>query len=79
MVQKGWFANCTDDDNKTNSMASGLYRLSDYHFLAKLVPTFANRGCRVVSVTDPYGRIFGFLDQNRYLFFQVAPQLYSRD
>jgi hypothetical protein len=32
----------------------------------------------VVSMTDPYGRIFGFLDQSRYFFFQVAPQLYSR-
>jgi hypothetical protein len=31
-----------------------------------------------VSVTDPYGRILGFLDRSRYFFFQVAPQLYSR-
>jgi hypothetical protein len=31
-----------------------------------------------VSVTNPYGRILGFLDRNRYFFFQVAPQLYSR-
>jgi hypothetical protein len=23
---------------------------------------FADRGCHVVSVTDPYGRIIGFLD-----------------
>jgi hypothetical protein len=29
--------------------------------LAKLVPTFADRGCDVVSVTDPYGRILGFI------------------
>jgi hypothetical protein len=28
------------------------------------VPTFADRGCHVVSVTDPYGRILGFLDQD---------------
>jgi hypothetical protein len=28
--------------------------------------------CRVVSVTDPYGRNIGFLDRSRYLFFQVA-------
>jgi hypothetical protein len=27
------------------------------------VPTFEDRGCRVVSVTDPYGRILGFLDR----------------
>jgi hypothetical protein len=39
---------------------------------------FADRGCHVVSVTNPYGRILGFLDRSRYYFFQVAPQLYSR-
>jgi hypothetical protein len=27
---------------------------------------FAERGCHVVSVTDPYGRIHGFLDRSRY-------------
>jgi hypothetical protein len=32
----------------------------------------------VVSVTDPYGRILGFLYRSRYFFFQVAPELYSR-
>jgi hypothetical protein len=32
----------------------------------------------VVSVTDHYGRILGFLDRSRYFFFQVAPHLYSR-
>jgi hypothetical protein len=31
-----------------------------------------------VSVTDLYGRIFGFLDRSRYFFFLVAPQLCSR-
>jgi hypothetical protein len=35
-------------------------------------------GCRVVSTTDPYGRILSFLDRSRYFSFQVAPQLYSR-
>jgi hypothetical protein len=39
---------------------------------------FADRGCHVVSVTDPYGRILGFLDRSRYFSYQVAPQLYSR-
>jgi hypothetical protein len=34
--------------------------------------------CHVVSVTNPYGRILGFLDRNRYIFLQVAPRLYSR-
>jgi uncharacterized membrane protein len=36
---------------------------------SKLVPTFADRGCRVVSATDPRGRILGFLDRSRYYFF----------
>jgi hypothetical protein len=58
--------------------ASELYRPRDRRLSAKLVPTFADRGCRVVSVTDPQGRILGFLDRSRYFFFQVAPQLYSR-
>jgi hypothetical protein len=51
--------------------------VSDHH-LSKLVPTFADRGCHVVSVTDPYGRILGFIDRIRYFPFQVAPQLCSR-
>jgi hypothetical protein len=44
----------------------------------KLVTIFADGGCHVVSVTDPYCRILGFLDQIRFFFLQVAPQLYSR-
>jgi hypothetical protein len=39
---------------------------------------FCGWGCHVISVTDPYGRILGFLDRSRYHSFQVAPQLYSR-
>jgi hypothetical protein len=46
--------------------------------LVRVVPNFADRVCRVVSSTDPYGRILGFLDRSRYFLFQVAPQLYSR-
>jgi hypothetical protein len=46
--------------------ASELYRPSDRRFSAKWVPTFADKGCHVVSVTDPYGRILGFLDRSRY-------------
>jgi hypothetical protein len=52
--------------------------VSDRHLYEKLVPIFADRGCHVVSVTNPYGRNLGFLDRSRYFFFQVAPQLYSR-
>jgi hypothetical protein len=32
----------------------------------------------VGSVTDPYGRVLGFLDRSRYFIFQAAPQLCSR-
>jgi hypothetical protein len=46
--------------------ASELYRPSDRRLPAKLVPTLADRGCHVVSMTDPYGRILGFLDRSRY-------------
>jgi hypothetical protein len=44
----------------------------DSRLLAKLVSTFADSGCSVVSMTDPYGRIFEFLDQSHYFSFQVA-------
>jgi hypothetical protein len=47
---------------KKNSVASECeHRLS-----LKLVPTFGDIRCHVVSVTDPYGHIFGFLDRCRY-------------
>jgi hypothetical protein len=51
---------------------------NDRRLTAKLMPTFANRKCYVVSLTDPYGHILGFLDRSRYFSFQVALQLYSR-
>jgi hypothetical protein len=34
----------------------------------------ADRGCHLISVTDPYGRILGFLDRSRYFLFHVAPR-----
>jgi hypothetical protein len=55
-----------------------LCRLSDCRFSEKLVPTFVDTGCRVVSTVDPHGCILGFLGQRSYYFFQVAPQLYSQ-
>jgi CBS-domain-containing membrane protein len=51
-----------------------LHGLSPRVSYTDLVPTFVDRGCHVVSVTDPYGCILGFLDQSHYFFFQVAPQ-----
>jgi hypothetical protein len=64
-------------ENPLPESASELYRPSDRRLSAKSVTNVADRGCHVVSVTDPYARILGFLDKNRYSFFQVAPQLYS--
>jgi hypothetical protein len=55
---------------KLNS-SSELYRPSSRPFSAKLIPTFSVRGCHVVSVTDPYGRILVFLDRSRYFPFQA--------
>jgi hypothetical protein len=53
-------------------------RLSARRLSAKLVPTLADRGCRVVSATiPPQSLIFGFLDRSRY-FHEIAPQLSSR-
>jgi hypothetical protein len=51
--------------------------LSDRRLSAKLVPTLANRGCRVVSAIPPQSLIFGFLDQSRY-FLEIAPQISPR-
>jgi hypothetical protein len=72
--------NCTNKQKQTpwSVSASELYRPSDRCLSAKWLQTFADRGCHVVSVTDTYGRILGFLDRIRYFFYQVAPQLYSR-
>jgi CBS-domain-containing membrane protein len=30
--------------------------------VGEVLPTFADRGCHMVSVTDPNGHILGFLD-----------------
>jgi hypothetical protein len=43
--------------------ASELYRQSDRRLSVKLVPTFADKRCHVVSAADPYGRNLGFLDR----------------
>jgi hypothetical protein len=59
---------CIENNNKTikqtpwtlereRSIPTERPRLS-----AKLAPTSADRGCCVISTTDPYGRILGFLD-----------------
>jgi CBS-domain-containing membrane protein len=34
--------------------------------VSEVIAKFADRGCHMVSVTDPYGRILGFLDRSHY-------------
>jgi hypothetical protein len=46
--------------------------------ISEVSANFLRNRCYVVSVTDPYGRILGFLDRSCYTFFQVTPHLYSR-
>jgi hypothetical protein len=58
---------------KKNCLALVLYRPKDLRLSVKSVPTFADKDWRVVSVTNPYGRILGFLDQSHYFLFQAAP------
>jgi hypothetical protein len=55
-----------------------LYRSRDRRLSAKLVATFADKRCHVVSVTDPPGQFLGFLDRSRNCFLQAATQLYWR-
>jgi CBS domain containing-hemolysin-like protein len=45
---------------------SPLENYTDRRLSAKLMPTFADRECHMVCVTDPYGSILGFLDRSRY-------------
>jgi hypothetical protein len=47
--------------------ANELYQSSDHRLSAKIVPVCPDRGCDVVSVSDPYGRILDFLDRRRSL------------
>jgi hypothetical protein len=67
--------------NKKNSVALIRKRTMPTErppFVGEVVPTFADRGCCVVSATEPPGRSLDFPDRARYYFFQVAPQLSSR-
>jgi hypothetical protein len=45
--------------------------ISHRRLSAKFLPTFADRGYHVVSVTDPYDRILGFLDRIRYFSYNL--------
>jgi hypothetical protein len=56
----------TNKQTPWSASASELYRPSDRRLSAKLVPTIADRGCHVVSLTDPCGRILGSLDRSNW-------------
>jgi hypothetical protein len=62
----------TTNDKQTpwSESASELYRPSDRRLSAKWLTIFADKGCHVVSVTDPYGRILGFLDRSHYIYIK---------
>jgi CBS-domain-containing membrane protein len=58
----------SEDGFKQTNKLHGLSPRANYTDRAtaeseKWLPTFADKGCHVVSVTDPYGRILGFLDR----------------
>jgi hypothetical protein len=52
--------------------ASELVPTERLPLLANLVPTFSDRGCHLVSVTDPYCRILGFLNRSRQFFLSSS-------
>jgi hypothetical protein len=56
----------TNKQTPWSESASELYRPSNRCLSAKWLPTCADRGCHVVSVTDPFGRILDFLGRSRY-------------
>jgi hypothetical protein len=62
----------------TNSVASqstsGPYLSSDHRLSAKLVPTFADRGCHVDSAANPHSRNFDFLDR---AYAEIVPYIRS--
>jgi hypothetical protein len=63
------FGNLKSHKKKQNSMVWVRERTiptKRRRLSAKWLPTFADKGCHMVSVTDPYGRILDFLDRSRY-------------
>jgi hypothetical protein len=63
----GFTANHTT--NKTNSMVWVRERTIPTErpsLVGEVIANFVDKGCHVVSVTDPYGRILSFLHKSRY-------------
>jgi hypothetical protein len=55
---------CEKQNLRGLSPQSKLYQPRDRRMSAKLVPTFVDRGCHVVSMTNPYGRNLIFLGRH---------------
>jgi hypothetical protein len=51
-------------NNSIALVRSELYRVNYLRLSTKLVATFADRGCRMVSLTDPYVCILASLDRS---------------
>jgi hypothetical protein len=73
---------CNKNKKQTprSESASKLYRPSDRRLLAKLVPTFADKGCHMISVTSlrPYSRFSRsepllFLPSSSSIVFNCTP------
>jgi hypothetical protein len=52
--------------NSVALVCEELYRPSDRHLSAMLVRILRIEWCHVVNAVDPYDRILGFLDRNRW-------------
>jgi hypothetical protein len=58
-------------NNNNNSMALVRERTIPTErppHVGEISANFADRGCKVFSAADPYGRNLGFLDRSRYFF-----------
>jgi hypothetical protein len=58
-----------DTNKQTNSMVWVRERTIPTErppLVGEVIANFADKGCHLVSVTDPYGRILDFLDRSRY-------------
>jgi CBS-domain-containing membrane protein len=59
------YSECTVLKKKCHGLSPRVNYTDQAPLIGEVMPTFADRGCHVVNVTDSYGRILGFLD-SRY-------------
>jgi hypothetical protein len=58
--------------NRVALIHEGTLRIERSQLVGAVSANFLRiRGCHMANPTDPLGRILGFLDRSRYLFFQV--------